>query len=156
MNIVIPNSVKVWSQFIHPIIMLVLLATTIYALYLGLKVRQTRKIKGEAKKELIKSRYNIKHYKIASLLLAFLTLNAFLAMAVTYVNTGKIFFGSHLIIGLIVTSLIVTSASLSPFMQRGNIWARNIHLAIGLSILGLFGWQTITGIQVLQNIISKL
>ena len=156
MNIVILNSIKVWSQFIHPIIMYMLLLTTIYALYLGLKVRQTRKIKGEAKKELIKGQYNIRHYKIASLLLAFLTLNAFLAMAVTYINTGKIFFGSHLVVGLVVTSLIVISASLSPFMQRGNLWARNIHLAIGLSILSLFGWQTITGTQVIQNIINQL
>lgn len=156
MNIVIPNSVKVWSQFIHPIIMWMLFATTIYTLYLGLKVRQTRNIKGKAKQELIKARYNLRHYKIASLLLAFITLNAFLAMAITYINTGKIFFGSHLIVGLIVTSLIVISASLSPFMQRGNVLARNIHLTLGISILGLFGWQVITGMQVVQNIISKL
>ena len=156
MNIAIPNSVKVGSQFIHPLIGWILFATTIYTLYLGLKVRQTRNIKGKAKQELIKGRYNLRHYKIASLLLAFITLNAFLAMAVTYINTGKIFFGSHLIVGLIVTSLIVISASLSPFMQRGNVLARNIHLALGISILGLFGWQAITGTQVVQNIISKL
>ena len=156
MNIIIPNSLKVWSQFVHPILMWVLLVTTVYALYLGLKVRQTRNVTGEAKKELIKSRYNIKHYKIASLLLAFLTLNAFFAMAVTYVNTGKIFFGSHLIAGLIVVNLAVISASLSPFMQRGNMWARNVHLTIGIGIVILFGWQAITGTQVVYNIIDKL
>ena len=110
MNLAIPESVKVWSQFIHPLIMWVLLATAIYALYLGLKVRQSRNAKGEAKKELIKGRYNINHYKVGSVLLALLTLNAFFAMAVTYVNTGKIFFGSHLIAGLVVVNLIVISA----------------------------------------------
>ena len=156
MSLAIPESVKVWSQFIHPIIMWVLLATAIYALYLGLKVRQSRNAKGDAKKELIKGRYNVKHYQVGSVLLALLTLNAFLAMAVTYINTGKIFFGSHLIVGLIVVSLIVTSASLSPFMQRGNMWARNIHFALNIGILGLFGWQAITGIRVVQNIVSKL
>ena len=156
MSLAIPESVKVWSQFIHPIIMWVLLATAIYALYLGLKVRQSRNAKGDAKKELIKGRYNVKHYQVGSVLLALLTLNAFLAMAVTYINTGKIFFGSHLIVGLIVVSLIVTSASLAPFMQRGNIWARNIHFALNIGVLGLFGWQAITGIQVVQNIVSKL
>jgi hypothetical protein len=156
MSLAIPESVKVWSQFIHPIIMWVLLATAIYALYLGLKVRQTPNAKGDAKKELIKGRYNVKHYQVGSILLALLTLNAFLAMAVTYINTGKIFFGSHLIVGLIVVSLIVTSASLSPFMQRGNMWARNIHFALNIGVLGLFGWQAITGIQVVQNIVSKL
>ena len=156
MNIIIPNSLKVWSQFVHPILMWVLLVTTVYALYLGLKVRQTRSVTGEAKKELIKGRYNIKHYKIASLLLAFLTLNAFFAMTVTYVNTGKIFFGSHLIAGLIVVNLAVISASLSPFMQRGSMRARNVHLTIGIGIVILFGWQAITGTQVVYNIIDKL
>lgn len=156
MNIVIPNSLKVWSQFVHPIVMGLLLAITIYAFYLGLKVRQTRTVKGEIKKELIKGKYNIKHYKVASLLLAFLTINAFFAMAVTYINTGKIFFGSHLIAGLVVVNLVVISASLSPFMQRGNMWARNAHLAIGISILALFGWQAITGVRVVQNLIGKM
>lgn len=77
MSLAIPESVKVWSQFIHPIIMWVLLATAIYALYLGLKVRQSRNAKGDAKKELIKGRYNVKHYQVGSVLLALLTLNAF-------------------------------------------------------------------------------
>jgi Protein of unknown function (DUF4079) len=156
MSLAIPESVKVWSQFIHPMIMWVLLATAIYALYLGIKVRQSRNAQGEAKKELIKGHYNIRHYQVGSVLLAVLTLNAFLAMAVTYINTGKIFFGSHLIVGLIVVSLIVTSASLSPFMQRGSFWARNIHFAINIVVLGLFGWQTITGVRVVQKIISQL
>ena len=156
MDIAILDSLKVWSQFIHPVVMWLLLAITIYVLYLGIKVRQGRTATGETKKEIIKGRYNIKHYQIASLLLAFLTINAFLAMAVTYINTGKIFFGSHLIAGLVVVNLVVISASLSPFMQRGNIWARNLHLALGICISLLFGWQAFTGTQVVQNLISKM
>ena len=156
MDIAISDSLKVWSQFIHPVVMWLLLAITIYVLYLGIKVRQGRTATGETKKEIIKGRYNIKHYQIASLLLAFLTVNAFLAMAVTYINTGKIFFGSHLIAGLVVVNLVVISASLSPFMQRGNIWARNLHLALGICISLLFGWQAFTGTQVVQNLINKM
>lgn len=156
MNIAIPNSLKVWSQFIHPIAMSLLLATTIYAFYLGFKIRQGRTATGEAKKAIIKGRYNIKHYQIASLLLALLTMNAFLAMAVTYINTGKIFFGSHLIAGLVVVNLAVISASLSPFMQRGNMWARNVHFTLGIGIVVLFCWQAFTGTQVVQNLISKM
>ena len=156
MNIAISDSLKVWSQFIHPTVMWLLLAIAIYISYLGIKIRQGRTATGEVKKEIIRGRYNIKHYQIASLLLAFLTINAFLAMAVTYINTGKIFFGSHLIAGLVIVNLIVISASLSPFMQRGSIWARNIHFALGMSILILFGWQAFTGTQVVQNIISKM
>lgn len=156
MNIAIPESIKVWSQFIHPVLMWVLLATTVYALYLGLKIRQIRSAEGETKKKLIKGRYNIRHYEIGSILLAFITIGAFLAMAVTYLNNGKIFFGSHLVIGLIIVSLVVTSASLSPLMQRGSMWARNVHFALNIGVLGLFSWQAITGVRVIQNIISKM
>lgn len=156
MSLATLESVKVWSQFIHPLVMWVLFATAIYALSLGLKVRQTRNAEGDAKKKLIREHYNIRHYKIASVLLALLTLNAFLAMAVTYINQGKIFFGSHLIVGLLVVSLVVISASLSPFMQRGNMWARNFHYVINIGVLGLFGWQAVTGMQVVQKIIGKL
>lgn len=156
MNLTIPESVKVWSQFIHPIVMWALLATAIYALYLGLKVRQSRNAEGETKKELVKGRYNIRHYQVGSVLLAFMVISAIFAMAVTYINNGKLVLGPHLIVGLTTVSLIVTSASLAPFMQKGNMWARNIHFTLNIGVLGLFGWQAITGIQIVQKIISKL
>lgn len=152
----IPESIKVWSQFIHPVLMSMLLATAIYALYLGLKVRQIRSAEGEIKKELIKGRYNIRHHQIGSILLAFITIGAFAAMVVTYINNGKLFFGPHLIVGLTTVSLIVISASLTPLMQKGNMWARNVHLALNIGVLGLFSWQAITGVQIVQKIISKL
>lgn len=156
MSLAIPESVKFWSQFIHPVLMWALLATAIYALYLGLKIRQTRNAEGETKKELIQGRYNVRHYQIGSILLAFIPIGAFAAMAVTYLNNGKLILGPHLIVGLTTVSLLVTSASLAPLMQKGNMWARNIHLALNIGVLGLFGWQAITGIQIVQKIISKL
>lgn len=156
MNLVIPESVKVWSQFIHPILMWVLLVMSVYALYLGIKVQQTRYADGAQKKELIKGRYNVRHYQIGSILLGLMVIGAIAAMAVTYLNNGKLFFGSHLLAGLGMTSLIAVSAALSPFMQKGNMWARYTHIALNVVLLGLFGWQAITGTQIVQRIISKM
>ncbi|MBD3560764.1 DUF4079 family protein, partial [Planktothrix sp. FACHB-1355] len=57
MSLEIPASVKVWSQFIHPVVMWVLLVISLYAMYLGIQVQRTRFAEGETKKELIKGRY---------------------------------------------------------------------------------------------------
>lgn len=156
MNLAIPESVKVWSQFIHPIIMWVLLALSIYALYLGIQVQRTRYADGDLKKELIKGRYNVKHYQIGSVLLALMVVGSIGGMAVTYINNGKLFFGSHLLAGLGMMALIATSASLSPFMQKGQNWARFTHIALNVVLLGLFGWQAVTGVGIVQKIISEM
>jgi uncharacterized membrane protein len=55
-----------------------------------------------------------------------------------------------------MTGLIAVSASLSPFMQKGNNWARFTHIALNIVLLGLFGWQAITGMQIVERIISKM
>ncbi|MBE9169772.1 DUF4079 domain-containing protein [Pleurocapsales cyanobacterium LEGE 06147] len=156
MSLAIPESVKIYSQFIHPVVMWILLATAIYALYLGIKIRQTRNAEGETKKELLKGRYNIRHYQVGSVLLAFMVISPIFAMAITYINNGKLILSPHLIVGLTTVSLIASSASLAPFMQKGNMWARNIHFALNIGVLGLFAWQVVTGIQIVQKIISKL
>ncbi|HBB32356.1 MAG TPA: DUF4079 domain-containing protein [Cyanobacteria bacterium UBA8803] len=156
MNLEIPESVKVYSQFIHPTIMWVLLAIAIYAMYLGIKIQQTRTAEGDARKELIKGKYNIKHHQVGSVLLALMVIATIGGMAVTYINNGKLFFGPHLLVGLGMTALIATSASLTPFMQKGNMWARYTHIALNVSLLGLFGWQAITGIQIVQKIVSNM
>ncbi len=156
MNLVIPEPVKVWSQFVHPLLMWVLLGMSIYALYLGIKIQQTRYADGDAKKELIKGRYNVRHYQIGSVLLGLMVIGAIAALGVTYINNGKLFFGPHLLAGLGMTALIAVSASLSPFMQKGNMWARYTHIALNVGLLGLFGWQAITGMQIVQRIVSKM
>jgi len=156
MNLTIPESVKVWSQFLHPIIMWVILALSIYALYLGIQVQRTRYADGDIKKELIKGRYNVKHYQMGSVLLGLMVVGAIGGMAVTYINNGKLFVGPHLLAGLGMTALIAVSASLSPFMQKGQNWARFTHIALNVVLLGLFGWQAVTGVEIVQRIVSKM
>lgn len=156
MPFAIPEWIKTWSQFFHPVVQTLLLATAFYTLYLGLKVRKMRNAEGEEKKELAKGRYGQRHHKISAILLAVLVLSAFGAMAVTYINNGKLVLGPHLIVGLTTAGLIVTSSSLVPFMLRGNIAARNAHLALNVVVLGLFSWQLITGLQIVQKIVSRM
>ncbi|MEA5501149.1 DUF4079 domain-containing protein [Limnoraphis robusta Tam1] len=156
MELPIPESVKPWLNFFHPALMFVLLALTVYALYLGIQIRRTRSAEGEVKKELIKGKFNLKHHQVGSLLLAFMVLGTLGGMAVTYINNNKLFVGPHLLAGLGMTGMIAISASLTPWMQKGFDWARYTHIALNVTLLGLFSWQALSGIEILQRIISKM
>jgi len=156
MSLEIPADIKPWLNFIHPILMWVLLGVSIYALYLGIQIRRTRAAEGEVKKQLIKGGYNVKHYQIGSVLLALMVLGALTAMGVTYINNQKLFFGPHLLVGLGMTGIIAISASLSPYMQKGHDWARYTHIVLNSALLALFSWQAVSGVQIIQNILSKM
>lgn len=156
MNLEIPESIKFWSQFFHPLLMWVLFAVTLYAGYLGFKIRQTRDAEGDTKKELIKGKFNLRHHQISSFLLAFMVIGNLGGMAVTYLNNGKLFFSPHLVVGLVMTGLIASSAALSPFMQKGNDIARYSHITLNAVLVSLFGWQALTGMEIVQKIVSKL
>lgn len=149
------ETVKPWLNFVHPIIMWVLLGVAIYAMYLGFQVRRTRSAEGELKKELVKGKFNIRHHQIGSALLAFMVLGTLGGMAVTYINNGKLFVGPHLLVGLGMTGLIATSAALTPFMQKGNEAARYAHISLNVAVVGLFGWQAVTGMQIVQKILES-
>jgi CHASE2 domain-containing sensor protein len=136
--------------------MWVLFAATVYALYLGIQIRRTRSAEGEAKKELIKGRFNIRHHQVGAALLTFMVLGTLGGMAITYINNGKLFVGPHLLVGLGMTGLIATSASLTPFMQKGNDWARYTHISLNLVLVGLFAWQAVTGMQIVQRIVERM
>jgi len=155
MNTLLSPEVKFWLNFLHPVLMWVLLGVSIYALYLGIQWRRARTAEGEQKKELLKGRYNLKHYQVGSLILALMVLGALGAMAVTYINNGKLFVGPHLLAGLGMTGMIAVSASLAPFMQKGQDWARYTHIVLNATILALFSWQAVSGVQIVQRIITN-
>ncbi|WP_017306628.1 DUF4079 domain-containing protein [Spirulina subsalsa] len=152
----LPEPLKIYSQFFHPILMWILLALTVYALYLGVQIRRTRNADKEVRKELVKKNFNSKHHIVGSAILAFMVLGTIGGMAVTYINNGKLFVGPHLLAGLGMTGMIAVSASLVPFMQKGNDIARYTHISLNVVLLGLFSWQAFTGVQILQRIISNL
>ncbi|HLP88456.1 MAG TPA: DUF4079 domain-containing protein [Nostocaceae cyanobacterium] len=155
MSLELSPTIKYWLNFAHPVTMWILLALSLYAAYLGLQVQRTRNAQGEAKKELIKGKYNNKHYQVGSILLAFMVAGTIGGMAVTYINNGKLFVGPHLLAGLGMTGLIAFSASLSPFMQKGSNWARVTHILLNFAILGLFAWQAISGMEIVQKILTS-
>lgn len=156
MNVEIPESIKVWSQFGHPIIMWGLFGLSLYAMYLGFKARKIRTADKDERKELIKQDVRTKHYILGSLLLALMVVGNIGGMAVTYINNGKLFVGPHLLVGLGMTGLIAIAAALSPLMQKGNDLARYAHITLNIIIIGLFGWQAVTGMDIVQRIVSKL
>ena len=156
MALEIPDPVKTWSQFGHPILMWSLLGLAVYALYLGVQSSKIRSADKETRKELIKKNFGQRHHRMGSILLALMVLGNIGGMAVTYINNGKLFVGPHLLAGLGMTGLIAVSASLVPYMQKGNSIARNTHVSLNIALLGLFGWQAITGMQIVQKILDKM
>ena len=152
----IPEPIKVWSQFVHPLTMWGLFALSIYAMYLGFQSRKIRSADKEVRKELIQKDVRTQHYIMGSILLALMTLGTVGGMTVTYINNGKLFVGPHLLVGLGMLSIIAIAASLVPWMQKGNEAARYAHISLNLVLIGLFCWQAFTGVEIVQRIISKL
>lgn len=150
------DSVKVYSQFAHPITMWVLFALTLYAMYTGLQWRRTRSATGEEKKKLIAGKFKDTHHKIGAFALSLMVLGTIGGMGVTYWNNGKLFVGPHLFVGLAMAGTIAVSASLTPFMQKGAEWARISHIVLNTAIVGLFGWQAVTGLDIVQRIIGRM
>lgn len=149
------RALKPYLSFFHPITMWILLVVALYVMYLGVQVRRTRLAEGESKKELVKGRFAIRHHQIGSILLALMVMGAIGGIMVTYLNNGKIVIGPHLFAGLGMVGLISTSVALVPFMQKHN-WVRSIHVSLNLILLGLFGWQAVTGVQIVQKILSQM
>ncbi|QQE66922.1 hypothetical protein GFS31_36270 [Leptolyngbya sp. BL0902] len=145
-----------WLNFVHPVLMWVLLAATLYAMYLGIQARRTRLADAETRKELIKGKFALKHHKVGSVLMAFMVLGTIGGMGATYLESGKLFVGPHLLVGLGMAGLITTSAALVPFMQKGSETARLSHISLNVILVGLFGWQALTGVQIVQRLLSNL
>ena len=156
MDIAIPNAVKTYSQFGHPITMWVLFGLAMYAAYSGWQSRRTRTADKEVRKELVKKKFTVKHHQVGSILLALVVLGNMGGMAVTYINNGKLFVGPHLIAGLAMVAVLAVSTALVPYMQKGNETARISHISLNAVMLGIFGWQAITGMQILQRILERM
>ncbi|MFN5193374.1 MAG: DUF4079 domain-containing protein [Cyanobacteriota bacterium] len=150
----IPSSLAFNLSFLHPLLMWVLLGLTIYAMVLGIKAKKTRTGTPEQRKELVKGQFGRRHFQIGSLLLALMVLGTVGGMVVTYINNGKLFVGPHLLVGLAMTSLIAVAAALSPLMQAGNIVARKVHVGLNMTLVSLFLWQAVSGMQIVQKLLT--
>jgi uncharacterized membrane protein len=151
----IPTALDPIIKFSHPVLMWVLFALTLYAMYLGFQIRRTRAATGEVKKALIKGKFNERHHQVSSLMLALMILGTIGGMASTYLVNHKLFVGPHLLVGLGMTGIIAISASLTPFLQKGNDTARYAHISLNVLLFGLFGWQAVTGMQIVAKILTS-
>jgi hypothetical protein len=142
-------------NFLHPVLMWVLLGLAGYAMVLGVKAKKTRTASAEERKELVKGQFARRHYLLGSLLLALMVLGTVGGMAVTYLNNGKLFVGPHLLVGLAMTALIAIAAALSPLMQQGNLVARKVHVGLNMTLMTLFLWQAVTGMQIVNKILTS-
>jgi FtsH-binding integral membrane protein len=121
---------------------------------LGIRTKKTRTAAPEERKELIKGNFARRHYRIGSLVLALTVLGCFGGMAVTYLNNDKLFVGPHLLVGITMTALVALAAALSPLMQQGNLLARKVHVGLNMSLMTLFLWQAVTGMQIVNKIVT--
>jgi hypothetical protein len=58
-------------------------------------------------------------------------------------------------VGLAVAVLVILTASLGPSLQKGKDWARTLHVTTNGLVLTLFGWQAISGIAIVQKLLSS-
>ena len=147
-----PEALAYNLNFLHPLLMLGLLALSGYGMLLGIKAKKTRTADAETRKQLIKGQFAKRHFQIGSLILAITVLGTFGGMAVTYLNNGKLFVGPHLLVGVGMTCLVALAVSLTPLMQQGNLIARKAHVGLNMAMMTLFLWQAVSGFQILNKI----
>jgi hypothetical protein len=46
------------------------------------------------------------------------------------------------------------AAALSPLMQAGNLIARKVHVGLNITVMSLFLWQAVSGMQIVNKILT--
>ena len=148
-----PETMGFSLNFLHPLMMWTLLALSGYALFLGIRSKALRTTKdAELRKQLAKRKVNQRHFLMGSMVLALMVLGTFIGMGVTYLNNGKLFVGPHLLAGAGMACMIAMAAALVPLMQRGNVVARKAHVGLNMTVMTLFLWQALTGMEIVNRI----
>ena len=141
-------------NFVHPLMEWALLGLGGWVLYLGINAKKVRTGTSEQRKALVSGKFAQRHFLWGSLFLAAMVVGNLGGMVVTYINNEKLFVDAHLVVGLLMSGMSAVGAALSPLMLRGSQAARQIHVAIGMSMLSLFLWQAFTGMEILNKIVG--
>lgn len=147
---------KAVISFAHPVLMLGALVETLYVLYLGILARRTRNADAETRKQMLKQKYNQRHFQLGALLLAVWVIGTVGGMAATYLLYHKLFVSPHLLVGLSTICFAALAATLVPLMQQGKEWARILHITFTTLVLGCFLAQTLTGLQIVQKMLAEM
>jgi hypothetical protein len=150
-----PLVYQILIAIVHPILMLVTLLPTLFAVYWGIQVRRTRNANGEDKKKLIKRRYHERHFQFGSILFAVWSIGSLIGMGATYLLYNQLFLSPHLFGGLFVIVFASVAAACVPFIQQGKVWARTVHLCAVIPVFLLVIAQTVTGVDVVIAMIKE-
>ena len=148
--------IKYLITFLHPVIMTLVIAGTFYAAYFGVQIKRIRNAEGEKRKEMVKAKYNQKHFQIASILLSLWVLGSILGMAATYYLYNKLFVSPHLIGGLGIIAIAAVAGSLAPWLQRRKDWARIVHTILAFLLLGFSISQVVTGFDIVLIMLDEI
>lgn len=96
-----------------------------------------------------------KHHNTGSVLLSVGVSVSLLGAFNTYMRAGKLFPGPHLYAGMGCTALWAIAAALVPAMQKGNEAARIGHIGLNVVNILLFGWQVVTGLDIMFKVWEK-
>ena len=122
----IRNDLPILSKYlvatIHPVLIILVTLGTFYAAYFGIQIRCSRSVEKEKRKKMMKAKHNLKHFQIASVLLAAWVVGSVLGMAATYYLYNQLFFSPHLIGGLGIIAVAAVAGALTPWLQRGKNW----------------------------------
>ena len=152
----LPLVIKSLVAVLHPVMMILVIIGTLYAAYFGIQVRRTRNADGEKRKDMVKAKYNQKHFQIASTLLFGWIIGSILGMAVTYYLYNKLFISPHLIGGLGTVAIAAVAASLVPWLQRAKKWARMIHIVLAFLLVGFSISQVVTGFDIVLIMLDEI
>ncbi|EKQ71295.1 hypothetical protein OsccyDRAFT_0159 [Leptolyngbyaceae cyanobacterium JSC-12] len=156
MNSDAPLWLKSFIAFTHPVLMVGTVFGGLYALYLGTLVRRTRTADPDVRKQLIKGKFNQKHFQLGSILLAVWVLGGLGGIAATYLLYHKLFVNPHLIVGMSSIGLAALAAMFAPLMQQGKEWARIAHITCtGFLICAVF-YQSFTGLKIVQKMVQEM
>merc|ERR1719399_37525 len=102
--------------------------------------------------DLIKGKFKDRHFAVSSTLLGGGTFFTAYGVCNTYFRADKLFPGPHLFAGAAIVVLWALGAALVPAMEKGSETARNAHIAIATTNVGLFCWQLPTGWEILGKV----
>ena len=107
------------------------------------------------RKEIASKSPRDKHFSQGALLAFLGTAFAIEGPLNTYARAGKLFPGPHLYAGAGLVVCWALAAACVPSMQKGSDAARSVHIGANVLGMGLFGWQVVSGIPILQKVWEK-
>lgn len=136
-----------YLRYIHGSYNSLVTALFIYQGLLGLKIRMERKKRGKQHLNSIR-----RHRKTGPVLVLMGIAGFFAGLTLVYIEHGNILeFPYHLITGSVLMAAIIAQFSVSRRIKPPDSRIRNIHFAIGITIICLYFIQILLGINVLKQ-----